>query len=151
MLGSTRHRQAALACQRTDTPCPLRLSGKEASVADVTTPAVHVKVVGKLDQVGELAAELWRSKIVPAAATYMLEIETMGGWMYRVEVYLRVQRAVMVEGMSVRGPPGNPGCTETRCARCWHLSAPPSHRRSCTKMYAPSERQVSPEITPGAT
>ena len=53
---------------------------------------------------GELTAALWRSKIVPAAANYMLEIETMGGWMYRVEVYLRVQRAVMVEGMSVRGP-----------------------------------------------
>ena len=104
MLGSTRHRQAALACQRTDTPCPLRLSGKEATHADVATPGVHAKGVGKGDQVGELTAALWRSKIVPAAANYMLEIETMGGWMYRVEVYLRVQRAVMVEGMSVRGP-----------------------------------------------
>ena len=67
---------------------PLR---QGASHADVATRGVQTKGAGKADHVGELAA-----------AIYMLEVETMGGWMYRVGVYLRVQRAVMVEGMSVR-------------------------------------------------
>ena len=30
----------------------------------------------------------------------------MVGWMFQVDVYLRVRRAVMVKGMSIQGPPG---------------------------------------------
>ena len=39
--------------------------------------------------------------------------------MYLVDVYLRIRRAVMVEGMSVWEAPGCSACTGTRRARCW--------------------------------
>ena len=43
----------------------------------------------------------------------------MVGRMYQVDVYLRVRKAVMVEGMSIREASRCSACTGTRCARCW--------------------------------
>ena len=45
---------------------------------------------------------LSRLKNVPSAAIYRLEVEPMDGGMYQVDAYLRVRRAVMVDGVSVQ-------------------------------------------------
>ena len=53
--------------------------------------------------------------------------------MYKVELYVRVRRACMVEGMSTREAARVSVCTGTRCARCWSTRCHPgtvdSHRR----------------------
>ena len=45
----------------------------------------------------------WRCKTVPPAAFHRVASNSMegGGW-YKVELYVRVRRACMVEGMSTR-------------------------------------------------
>ena len=52
--------------------------------------------------------------------------------MYKVELYVRVRRACMVEGMSTREAArvfGCSGCTGIRCARCWSTPCLPGYRR----------------------
>ena len=41
--------------------------------------------------------------------------------MFKVDVYLRVRRAVMVDGMSMREAAGCSVCTGARCAKCWPI------------------------------
>ena len=53
----------------------------------------------------------------------------MVGWMYRVEVYLRVRRAVMVEGRSIREAARVFGLHRDTVRKMVAYSAPPGYRR----------------------
>ena len=68
--------------------------------------------------------------------------------MYHVELYARVRRACMVEGMSLREASRVFGGTGTRCARCW-----PTRRRRATggriRPAAPTLRQAQEEPCTG--
>ena len=51
-------------------------------------------------------------------------------WMYRVDVYLRVRRAVMVEGMSVREASRVFGLHRDTVRKMLAYSVPPGYRRT---------------------
>ena len=51
------------------------------------------------------------------------------GWMYQVDVYLRVRRAVMVDGMSIREASRELGLYRDTVRKMLACSAPPGYRR----------------------
>ena len=51
------------------------------------------------------------------------------GWMFRVEVYLRVRRAMMVDGMSIREAGRTFGLHRDTIRKMLSYSAPPGYRR----------------------
>ena len=51
------------------------------------------------------------------------------GWMYQVDVYLRVRRAVMVDGMSIRDASRELGLYRDTVRKMLAYSAPPGYRR----------------------
>ena len=51
------------------------------------------------------------------------------GWMYQVDVYLRVRRAVMVDGMSIREVSRVFGLHRDTVRKIMAYSAPPGYRR----------------------
>ena len=53
----------------------------------------------------------------------------MVGWMYRVDVYLRVRRAIMVEGMSIREASWVFGLHRNTVRKMVAYSVPPGYRR----------------------
>ena len=53
----------------------------------------------------------------------------MVGWMYQVEVYLRVRKAVMVEGMSIREVSRVFGLHWDTVRKMTAYSVPPGYRR----------------------
>ena len=53
----------------------------------------------------------------------------MVGWMYQVDVYLRVRRAVMVDGMSIREVSRVFGLHRDTVRKILAYSAPPGYRR----------------------
>ena len=53
----------------------------------------------------------------------------MVGWMYKVDVYLRVRRAVMVEGMSIREASRVFGLHRDTVRKMLAYSVPPGYRR----------------------
>ena len=57
----------------------------------------------------------------------------MVGWMYRMEVYLRVRRAVMVDGMSIREASRVVGLHRDTVRKMLAYSVPPGYRRQTTR------------------
>ena len=51
------------------------------------------------------------------------------GWMHRVDGYLRVRRAVMVEGMSIREAARTFGLQRDTVRKMLAYSVPPGYRR----------------------
>ena len=56
----------------------------------------------------------------------------MVGWMFQVEAYLRVRRAVMVEGMSIREASRVFGLHRDMVRKMLAYSVPPGYRRQTT-------------------
>ena len=83
-----------------------------------------------MDYVDELAADLWRLKTGPSAAIHRLEVEPMNcGMDVSRDVYLRVRRAVMVEGMSIREASRVFGLYRDTVRKMVAYSVPPGYRR----------------------
>ena len=74
--------------------------------------------------------DLGLSKNVPPAAIHRLEVELMEvGWVFQMDVYLRVRRAVMVEEMSIREASRVSGLHRDTVRKMLAYSVPPGYRR----------------------
>ncbi len=97
-------------------------------------PTVHsdslVKGGAKVEHVGGSTSDLWRLKSVPSAAVHRLDSEPMDGGMdVSRDVYLRVHREVVVEGMSIREASRVLGVHRDTVRKMVAYSVPPGYRR----------------------
>ena len=119
--------------------------GEEIAVEDLAVMCRDAAGAGvTIEYVGGVKVGRRRLKIGPSAAIHRFEVELMVvRWMYRVDVNLRVRRAVMVEGMSIREASRIFGLHRDTVRKMLAYSAPPGHRRQSPPRRPRLERASS--------
>ena len=97
-----------------------------------------------MDHVGGLAAHIRRLNTAPSAAIHRVIVDPMDGAMdvSRGDVYLRVRRVVMVEGMSIREAARTFGLHRDTVRKMLAYSVPPGYRRQTPAHQAGQNQEL---------